>query len=128
MPEAIDLHLRICMTLGKWDLGDNLASVLRIASDEEEEQDEDYRSRYAITCAEFYHARARALVADGDIAGAKERVNLASEQWPPIRLEMLDDPATRVRAKKPSLDPLAYRESQSETATRCGYGLVISTL
>ncbi|MFT5412793.1 MAG: hypothetical protein ACI8XO_004535, partial [Verrucomicrobiales bacterium] len=30
---------------------------------------------------------------EGDIAGAKERVKLASELWPPIRLEMLDDPA-----------------------------------
>jgi hypothetical protein len=30
--------------------------------------------------------------AKGDTA-AKQRVKLAGEQWPPIRLEILDDPA-----------------------------------
>ena len=49
--------------------------------------------RYCITCAQYQQARARALVANGDIAGAKERVKLAGELWPPIRLEMIDDPA-----------------------------------
>ena len=71
MPDVIDLRLRILTCTCRWELGDDLASVLRFAVDEE---DEDYRNRYSITCAEFYHARARALVADGDIAGAKERV------------------------------------------------------
>jgi hypothetical protein len=33
------------------------------------------------------------LLASVDDEGAKERVRLASELWPPIRLEMLDDPA-----------------------------------
>ena len=93
LPQTIDLRLRILTCLSKWELGDDLASVLRFASDEEEEEDDDYRNRYQITCAEYYHAKARALVAEGDIAGAKERVKMASELWPPIRLEMVDDPA-----------------------------------
>ena len=63
--------------------------MLRFASDEED----DYRNPYAITCAEYYHARARSLCAAGDIDGVKERVRLASELFPPIRLEMVDDPA-----------------------------------
>ena len=93
MPEMIDLRLRILTCTCRWELGDDLASVLRFAVDEEDEEDEDYRNRYSITCAEFYDARARALVADGDIAGAKERIRWESELWPPIRLEMIDDPA-----------------------------------
>jgi hypothetical protein len=88
MPEVIDLRLRILTNLGKWDLGDDLASVLRYAG-----EDDDDAQRYKITCAEYQHARARALVAEGDTAGAKERVKLAGELWPPIRLEMVDDPA-----------------------------------
>ena len=66
--------------------------MLRFAGDEEDEEDDDYRNRYTITCAEYYHARARSLCAAGDIDGAKERVRWASELWPPIRLEMVDDP------------------------------------
>ena len=92
LPEVIDLRLRILTCLCKWELGDDLASVLRFAVDEDDEEDEGYRSRYAITCAEYFHARARALLAAGDIAAARERVRWAGEQWPPIRLEMLGDP------------------------------------
>ena len=33
------------------------------------------------------------MCAEGDIEGAKERVRMASELWPPIRLEMVDDDA-----------------------------------
>jgi len=68
MPEVIDLRLRILTCLCKWELADDLAGVLRYAG----EDDEDAQ-RYKITCAEYYHARARSLVAEGDIAGAKER-------------------------------------------------------
>ena len=57
-----------------------------------EDEEDDYRNRDTITCAEYYHARARALCARGDIADAKERVKMAGEPWPPIRQEMLDDP------------------------------------
>jgi hypothetical protein len=32
-------------------------------------------------------------VAEGDTAGAKAGVKLAGELWPPIRLEIVDDPA-----------------------------------
>jgi hypothetical protein len=85
MPQVIDLRLRILTNLSKWDLGDNLAGVLQYAG----EDDEDAQ-RYRITRAEFYHARARALVAEGDTAAAKERAKQASELWPPIRLEMID--------------------------------------
>ena len=88
MPQVIDLRLRILTNLCKWDLGDKLAGVLQYAG----EDDEDAQ-RYRITCAEYHHARARALLADGDTAGARDRVKLASELWPPIRLEMIDDPA-----------------------------------
>ena len=35
---------------------------------------------------------ARSLCAEGDMAGARERVKLAGALWPPIKLEMLDDP------------------------------------
>ena len=52
----------------------------------------EYRSRYAITCAEFQHAQARALCAAGDIDGAKQRVAGAADLFPPIRPEMADDP------------------------------------
>ncbi len=93
MPEVIDLRLHILTCLCKWDLGDDLASVLRFAVDEDDEEDDEYRNRYTITCAEYYHARARALCAEGDSAGARERAKLAGELWPPIRLEMLEDSA-----------------------------------
>ena len=36
MPDVIDLRLRILTCLCKWDLGDDLGSVLRFASDEED--------------------------------------------------------------------------------------------
>lgn len=52
MPQVIDLRLGILTCLCNWELGDNLASVLRFAVDDEEEEGEDYRDRYAITCAE----------------------------------------------------------------------------
>jgi hypothetical protein len=74
MPDAIDLRLRILTNLGKWDMGDNLAGVLQYAG-----EDDDDAQRYKITCAEYQHARARSLVAEGDTAGAKARVRLASE-------------------------------------------------
>jgi len=90
MPDVIDLPLRILTCTCRWELGDDLASVLRFAVDED---DEDYRNRYAIICAEFYRARPRAFCAEGDIEGAMERVRWASELWPVIRLERLDDPA-----------------------------------
>jgi hypothetical protein len=92
MPQVIDLRLRILTCTCRWELGDDLASVLRFAVDEVEEEEADFRNRYSITCAEYYHARARALVVEGNIDGAKERLKLAAEQWPPIRLEMVDDP------------------------------------
>ena len=76
MPEVIDLRLRILTCLCKWGLGDNLASVLRFAG-----EDDDDAQRYKITVAEYCHARARALCADGDIDGAKQRVRMAGELW-----------------------------------------------
>ena len=62
----------------------------RLPSAVDEDDDGD---RYKITCAEYHHARARALCAEGDIDGARARVRKASELWPPIRLEILDDGA-----------------------------------
>ena len=86
MPEVIDLRLRILTCTCRWELGDDLASVLRFACNEEDEDDDDAQ-RYKTTCAEYQPARARALVADGETA-AKERVRQATELWP----EMIDDP------------------------------------
>ena len=86
--EVIDLRLRILTNQRRWDLGDNLASVLQFAG----EDDEDAQ-RYKITCGEYHHARARALCTEGDLDGAKSRVKMASELWPLLRQEMLDDEA-----------------------------------
>ena len=84
----VDLRLRICTNVGRWDLGDSLAGVLPSAVDNDGDGD-----RYKITCAEYHHGRARSLCAEGDIEGAKERVRTACRLWPPIRLEILDDDA-----------------------------------
>ena len=44
-PEVVDLRLRICTNLGRWDLGDSLARVLPSAVD-------DGDGSYLITCAQ----------------------------------------------------------------------------
>jgi len=108
MPEVIDLRLRVLTCTCRWELGDDLASVLRFAVDEDDDEEDDgYRNRYAITCAEFYHARARALCAEGDIEGARDRARMADELWAVIWREICDrhKPSTKPADMAGKIDP-----------------------
>ena len=81
MPEVIDLRVRICLAMERWEMGSHLANVLSTSVSEE----------YRKNVARFYHAYARHLCANGMAVLAKEQVRLAVEAWEGIRREIVKD-------------------------------------
>jgi hypothetical protein len=78
--QALRLRLRCCPLVGAWDIGEQVAMLLR----------EGDRSDKACA-AGFYHLNARRLLAAGDRAGAKENVASAIAAFPECRGVMLLD-------------------------------------
>lgn len=82
-PLVLELRLRVCTALSQWELGEHIANVLVSSAIEPEKCRE--------ACARFYHARARFLCETGDNEGARLAMRAASDAWPDIRLELVDD-------------------------------------
>ena len=55
MPEPVDLRLRICIATGRWSMGENLASVMQFADQQE----------FRITAGECYYGYVRHLCGEG---------------------------------------------------------------
>ena len=83
-PLVLELRLRILTALEKFELGESIASVLVSSAIEP--------ARCHETVARFHHARARHLCAKGDNEAARLAMRAASDVWPDIRIEMVDDP------------------------------------
>lgn len=81
MPEVINLRLRICLALERWEMGASLANVLATSVSG------DHRRN----TAQFYHAYARHLCSTGMTVLAKEQVRLAVAAWEEIRREIVED-------------------------------------
>ncbi|CAN5137099.1 hypothetical protein BH23VER1_BH23VER1_35150 [soil metagenome] len=79
--EVADLRCRICIALGSWEKGGELAEVLAVSPDESNR----------ITAAEFYSAYARELAESGDAEAARPMVERAVRCWPAISEEIMAD-------------------------------------
>lgn len=84
-PLVLELRLRIATALSLWDLGEGMANVLPFSAIEPDKCRE--------TTARFYHARARVLCQKGELEEARKAMREASEVWPDIRIELVDDKA-----------------------------------
>lgn len=82
-PLVLELRLRTLTALEKFELGGHIAGVLEASAIEPEKCRE--------TCARFYHAHSRRLCADGELEAARKAMRMASEIWPEIRIEIVDD-------------------------------------
>jgi len=79
-PAALRVRLRCCCGLTRWDLGEEIASVLEAG---------DAESR--VVAAAFYHALAIAQLQDGDRDDARESAKKAIAAWGVARLAILED-------------------------------------
>lgn len=82
-PLVLELRLRILTALSQWELGESVANVLITSAIEP--------ARCRDTCARFHHARARYLCETGDHKAARLAMRAASDAWPEIRIELVDD-------------------------------------
>jgi hypothetical protein len=82
-PLVLELRLRILTALSQWELGESVAKIL-IPSPVEPDKCRE-------TCARFHHARARYLCETGDNEAARLAMRAASDAWPEIRMELVDD-------------------------------------
>lgn len=82
-PLVLEIRLRILTQAGNWELGGHLASVLVTSAIKPEKCRE--------TVARFHYGHARALCEAGDNAAARQAIRAASEAWPDLRLEMVND-------------------------------------
>jgi len=80
-PAVLRVRLACCPPLGGWELGKQIADLLR------EGDDDDRRS-----AATFFHALAVKWAGEDDRYAAKEAMKAASRAWPKLRLTLLDDP------------------------------------
>lgn len=82
-PLVLELKLRIATALSLWDLGEGMANVLPFSAIEPDKCKE--------TTARFHHARARVLCQKGELEEARKAMREASDVWPEIRIELVDD-------------------------------------
>jgi hypothetical protein len=80
-PHALHIRLRCCPSLGAWEIGESVASLLRDGSPADR-----------AAAANFYFRRAVLLTNQGRFSGAKEAIATAVEIWPDCRLDVLNDP------------------------------------
>ncbi|MDF1853614.1 MAG: hypothetical protein P1U85_22460 [Verrucomicrobiales bacterium] len=82
-PLVLELRLRILTAMEKWELGEGIANVLLSSAVEPQ--------KCRQTVARFHHIRARDLCSEGEYEAARKEMRKASDAWPEIRMELLDD-------------------------------------
>ena len=82
-PLVLELRLRILTALEKFELGEHIASVLVSSAVEPKKCRE--------TVARFHYARAVALCDASEFEEARVAIRAASDAFPDIRLEVIDD-------------------------------------
>jgi len=82
-PLVLEIRLRILTKRGDWDLGEHLANVLVASAIKPEKCRE--------TVARFHYGHACTLSREGKNAAARDAIRAASDAWPDLRLEMVND-------------------------------------
>jgi len=78
-PGALRVRLACCPALAAWDIGRQVAAILRVG----EEPDRKAAAR-------FFHAVALKWLSEGDRYAAGEAIKEAVKTWPDYRNEILD--------------------------------------